>query len=70
MLTYAGNFGILQLATDRFKAFCSIRGSIFGSLSRGGIAADSSSKTIELEIKLILIVCTPLYMTGKGKALG
>jgi hypothetical protein len=29
----AGNFGILQMATDRFKAHCSVRGLIFQGLS-------------------------------------
>jgi len=73
------------MAIDLFKAHCSVRGWIFHSLSGGGISADcsssgggislerssdTSSMTIELEMNLILIVCTPLYMMGKGKAVG
>ena len=72
------------MATDRFKAHCSVRGWIFISLSGGGMSADCSvslggggvsversadspSMTIELEMKLILIVCTTLHRTGEGK---
>ena len=73
------------MATDLFKAHCSVRGWIFHSLSGGGISADCSpsggglsversgdrsSMTIELEMNLILIVCTPLYRIGKGKTVG
>ena len=58
-------------------------GAGFSSLSGGGISADCSlspgggisvehsgdpsSMTIELEMNLILIVCTPLYMMGGRK---
>ena len=31
------------MATDRFKAHCSVRGWIFHNLSGGGISADCSS---------------------------
>ena len=74
------------MATDLFKARCSVMGWIFFSLSGGGISADCSlspgggisvehsgdpsSMSIQLEMNLILNVCTPLYMMGKGKALG
>ena len=71
---------------DLFKAHCSVRGWIFHILSGGGISADyslspgcgisvehsgdPSSMTNELEMKLILIVCTSLYSMGEGKAAG
>jgi len=72
------------MAIDLFKAHSSVRGWIFHSLSGGGISVDCSlspggvisversgdpsSMTIELEMNLILIVCTLIYMTGEGKS--
>ena len=74
------------MAIDLFKTHCSVRGWIFHSFSGGGMSVDCSllpgggisversgdpsSMTIELEMNLILIVCTPLYMMRKGKAVG
>ena len=63
---YAGNFGIPQLATEWIKAFCSVRGSIFDSFYRGGIADDPTSMTIELEMELIL--CVLFIQDGEGKS--
>ena len=71
--------------TDLFKEHYSVRGWIFQSLFGGGISADfspsgcgiseersgdRSSMTIELEMNLILIVCTPLYRKGREKQYG
>jgi hypothetical protein len=73
------------MAIDLFKAHCSVRGWIFQfiwgwNISRlfvvagGGVSVEHSgnpsSMEIELYMNLILIVCTPIYMMGEGKAVG
>ena len=69
------------MSTHRFKAHCSIRGWISNRLRGGEISADCSSgggiwvecsgdpssMTRELEMKLILIVCT-FIQGGNGKS--
>jgi len=57
-----------SLSGGGISADCSL------SLGGGGISEEHSgypsTMTIELEMNLILIVCTPLYMMGYGKAVG
>ena len=69
------------MATRLFKAHCSVRGWIFHRISEsgmwadfsltvgaGGISGDPSPMMIELEMNLLLFLCTPLYGIGLGKA--